>query len=195
MWILSKLMSVIKGGARPKITTAAPITGQTGHTIPTVKFDPTRVTETVKIDLKSNIKKIREFDESSFEKIYEASLQSVSRGRDLGILTAAIIDLELPSMTKQRAGGIARSLNNKATALMTRERQISLGIKYAIWSYSGAPCQITPKKPSAKDVRQDTAHKAADGKRYEVSKGMLLNGRLTMPGQEEGCKCVSQAII
>ena len=98
-------------------------------------------------------------------------------------------------MTKQRASEISIRLNNKATALINRNQQVSIGIKYAIWVYSGAPCQVNPKKPSAKDIRQDAAHKAADGKRYEVAKGMLLNGELTMPGQEEGCKCISRPII
>ena len=54
---------------------------------------------------------------------------------------------------------------------------------------------MNPKKPSAKDICRDAAHRAADGKRYEVGKGMLLNGRLTMPGREEGCECISRPII
>ncbi|WP_443699238.1 hypothetical protein [Pseudomonas sp.] len=120
MWIFSKLMSVIKGDTRPKTANAAPAKGRAGSAVPTVRFDPKRVTEAVKVDLKNNIKKIKEFDESNFEKVYEASLQSVSRGRDLGVLTAAIMDLKLPDMTKRRAGEIALSLNNKATALMKR---------------------------------------------------------------------------
>jgi len=163
--------------------------------IPTVKFDPKRVTEGVKADLKSNIKKIKEFDETNFDQIYNAALRSISRGRDAATLFNAIMELNLPNMTKQRASQISISLNNKATALMNRNQQASLDIKYAIWVYSGAPCQMNPRKPSAKDIRQDAAHKVADGKRYEVAKGMLLNGRLTMPGREEGCKCVSRSVI
>lgn len=54
---------------------------------------------------------------------------------------------------------------------------------------------MNPKKPSAEDIRQDAAHKAADGKRYEVVKGMLMDGRLTMPGRDEGCKCISRSVI
>lgn len=70
-----------------------------------------------------------------------------------------------------------------------------VGIKYAIWMYSGAPCHTNRKNSSAKDIRQDTAHRAANGKRYEVAEGMLLNGRLTLPGREEGRKCASRSII
>jgi hypothetical protein len=195
MSILSKLMSAIRGGGEPKSAVATARVVEPAYAIPTVKFDPKRVTEAVKTDLKKNIKKIKELDESHFDQIYEAALRSISRGRDLATLFNAIMSLNLPSMTKQRAGEISLSLNNKATALMSRNRQKSLGIEYAIWMYSGAPCQVNPKKPSAKDIRQDAAHRAADGKRYAVAKGMLLNGRLTMPGREEGCKCSSRPII
>ncbi|MGB8366202.1 MAG: hypothetical protein WCE20_17025, partial [Rhizomicrobium sp.] len=175
-------MSAIRGGGEPKPAAAPARAEEPVYAIPTVKFDPKLVTEVVKADLKSDIKKIKEFDESHSEQIYDAALRSVSRGRDLATLFNAIMELNLPDMTKQRASDISRSLNNKATALMNRDRQVSIGVKYAIWVYSGAPCQMNPEKPSAKDVHQDAAHKAADGKRYEVAKGMLLNGRLTMPG-------------
>ncbi len=42
---------------------------------------------------------------------------------------------------------------------------MSVGMKYAIWLYRGAPCE-----------GQDAPHIAANGGRYEVAKGMLLNG-------------------
>ena len=165
------------------------------YSIPTVKFDPKQVTEAVKADLAKNIKNIGEFDESNFEIIYAAALRSTSRGGDLATLFGAIMELNLPGMTKRWASQICLSLNNKATALMNQDRQVSLGIKHAIWVYSGAPCQMNPQKPSPKDIRQDAAHRAAGGKRYETRKGMLLNGRLTLPGREEGCKCLSRPII
>ena len=195
MSIISKLLSAIRGGGKPKPAVATVRAVEPAYAVPTVKFDPKRVTEAVKADLKNNIKKIKEFDESHFDQIYDAALRSISRGRDLATLFNAIMELHLPGMTKRRASEISLSLNNKATALIHRNRQASIGVKYAIWVYSGAPCQMNPKKPSAKDIRQDAAHKAADGKRYEVGKGMLLNGRLTIPGRDEGCKCTSQPII
>jgi hypothetical protein len=176
-----------------EVTPAATV--EPSYRIPTVKFDPNRLTEAVKADLKKNVRMIKEFNESHFDQIYDVALRSVSRGMDQAILINAIMDLDLPDMTKQRAGEISRSLNFKAKALMDRDQKITLDIKHAIWMYSGAPCQLNHKKPSEKDIRQDTAHKAASGKRYEVAKGMLLNGRWTMPGRDEGCKCVSRSII
>jgi hypothetical protein len=195
MSIVSKLRSAIWGAGEPKPAVAPARTVGQAYTIPTVEFDPKRVTEAIKADLKNNIKKIKEFDEFHFDQIYDAALRSISGGRDLATLFNAIMELNLPGMTKRRAGEISLGLNNKATALMNRDLQVLASITYANWVYSGAPCQVNLKKPSAKDIRQDAAHKAADGKRYEVIKGMRLNGRLTMPGREEGCKCFSRPII
>jgi uncharacterized protein with gpF-like domain len=191
MSLVSKLLSALRRDEKPQAAGA----NQPTYTIPTVKFDASRVTEAVKEDLAKNIRRIRDFDASHFEHIYEAAFRSISRGRDLATLYNAIMELNLPTMTKKRAGEISRSLNNKATAIMTRDRQTSLGIQYATWVYSGAPCQMNVKKPSAKDIRQDATHRAADGKRYEVAKGMHLNGRWTNPGKDEGCKCISRPII
>jgi hypothetical protein len=188
-------IEVVSRGQGASAVTANSSGMQFADAIPTVHFDPNRVTEEVKADLKNNIKELKDFGESHFEHIYVAALRSISRGRDLATLFDAIVELNLPNMTKRRASEIARCLNNKATALMNRDQQISSGIKYAIWVYSGAPCQMNPRKPSGEDVRRDAAHKASDGKRYEVSKGMILNGRPTLPGWDDGCKCTSRSVI
>lgn len=195
MSVFSKIMSSIRGDGKPKPPPASGEAVESAYAIPTVRFDPNRVTDAVKDDLKNNIKGIKDFDDANFEQVYDAALRSITRGRDLAILFNAIMELNIPDMSKLRAGEISRILNNKATALIDRDQKLSLGIKYAVWVYSGAPCQNNPKKPSAKDIRQNEAHKAADGKRYEISQGMLINGRLTMPGRDEGCKCFSRAVI
>ncbi len=162
----------------------SPEPGKQTYGIPTVKFDPAKVTEAVKADLTKNIKSLKEVGVADFDVIYDAALRSISAGGALHILYQALMTID--GMHRRRAEDISRSLNNKATALMQAEEQERLGIKYATWLYSGAPCG---------DVDQDSAHKAANGKPYAVDKGMLLNGRWTRPGHEEGCKCVSKSMI
>lgn len=195
MSIVSKLMSAIRRDGDPKLAAAVAKPVEPAYVVPTVKFDPKLVTEAIKADLIKNIRNIKEIGESHFDRVYDAALRSISGGHDLAMLFNAIMELNLPGMTKRRASEIPTSLNCKATALINRDRRVSLGIEYAVWMYIGAPCQMNPKKPSPEDIRQDAAHKAVDGKRYEVAKGMLLNGRLTMPGWDDGCKCTSRPII
>lgn len=75
-------MSAISGGKKPKPAVASARAAEPAYAIPTVKFDPNRVTEAVKADLKINIKEVKEFDESHFDQIYDAALRSISRGRE-----------------------------------------------------------------------------------------------------------------
>src|ERR1700733_2951642 len=95
--------------------------------IPTVKFDASRVTETVKADLRKNIMLLEGVNRDHFEQVYDAALRSISAGRDLGFLYNVLMQMNIDGMTKQRAEEIARVLNNKATALINRERQGSPG--------------------------------------------------------------------
>jgi hypothetical protein len=154
------------------------------HGIPTVRFDPAKVTKTVKADLRQNIKALAEVGPGDFETIYDAALRSISAGRALHILYQALLTID--GMSKRRAEEISLSLNNKATSLLQSEGQERLGIEYAYWISSGAPCG---------DAEQDAAHKSANRTPYRVNKGMFLNGRWTLPGREDGCKCISKSII
>ena len=161
--------------------------------IPTVKFDPSTVSESVEADLRRNIGLLDDIEKKHGQQIYEAALRSISAGRDLHLLFTALMTIE--GMTKGRAAEIARSLNNKATAIINRERQASLEITHAIWMYPNAPCMRDPRHPVAADVQQDSAHRSANGKRYEIRKGLFVNGKWTWPGVEEGCKCTSRSIL
>jgi len=194
MSIASKFMSAIRGHGEPQAVTPTKAAAQR-YSLPTVQFDSARVTSEVKADLRNNVEAIKEFERSHFDQIYQAALLSVSRGGDLAVLFNAIMALNLPGMTKKKAGAISANLNSKATALMTRDQQLAVDAQYAVWVHSGAPCIPNHRKASDDDFRRANAHKAASGKRYEVVTGMLIDGRWTRPGVDEGCKCISRVII
>lgn len=107
--------------------------------------------------------------------------QSVQTGRDLATLTD-----ELKTrfgMTERRAKLIARDQNNKATQLITRQRQQDLGITQAIWMHSHGGKVPRP------------SHVKADGKPYDLDKGMFLDGKWTFPSVEINCRCFSRPVI
>lgn len=172
-----------------------PLRTEQVRALPTVRFDPSRVTERVRSDLRSNVQRIKEFDGSHVDLVYEAALRSIVAGRDMASLFNAIMQMNIEGMTKKRAEAITVLLHNKATSIINRERQESLGMGYAVWLYSGSPCHKNPKKPSQADIRRDVAHHSVDGKRFQVSKGLLIDGKWTYPGEEEGCRCVSRAVV
>jgi hypothetical protein len=124
--------------------------------------------------------------------IYEVALRSVLAGRDVYSLCMALMKIE--GMTKGRAAEISYSLHNKATAIINREQQASLGITHAKWMYVGSHVR-DPNNPSAAEVQREAAHCAANGSRYEVSKGLFVDGKWIWPGVEENCNCISRSII
>jgi hypothetical protein len=163
--------------------------------MPTIKFDPSVVTKSVKADLLRNIELLEDLEKKHVKEVYELALRSVVGRGDFYLFCTEMMNLHIEGMTRSKAAEIGRSLGNKAGAVINRERQACLGITHAIWMYPNAPCMKDPRRPSATDVQQDSAHRLANGKRYEISKGLLVNGKWTWPGVEEGCKCVSRSII
>lgn len=113
--------------------------------------------------------------------VQTAVMQSVQQGRKLSELSRTLEDKY--EVTSRRAALIARDQNNKATATLARARRADLGITHAKWRHSAAG--KTPR-PS---------HVEANGKIYEIQKGMYLDGVWTWPGHEINCRCSDQAVI
>jgi hypothetical protein len=164
-------------------------------TIPTVKFDPSAVSKSVKANLRRDIELLDDIQKKHAKQIYELALRSISAGGDLHLFCTELTNMNIEGMTATRAAEIGRFLDNKSKAIINRERQASLGITHAIWMYPNAPCMKDLRRPSATDVQQDSAHRLANGSRYEISKGLFVDGKWTWPGVEKGCKCSSRSVL
>jgi len=156
--------------------------------LPAVRFDRSRVTDEVKHDLWESIAGLKEVGSNELEGIHQAAIASVQQGGNLFILSQAI--LKLKGMTRKRAGEIALALHNRATALMDRSRQLELGIEYAVWRYSGAPCGYKED-----GFQHDAAHRKMNGKCFKLVEGAVVGKRQVLPGQDAGCKCGWTPII
>lgn len=108
-------------------------------------------------------------------------MRSVQQGRKLSTLTDEL--QHRYALTRKRAILIATTQNNMATATLTRERHLQLGITTAVWMHSRAG-----KKP-----RQ--SHVNASGQTYKIEKGMLIDGDHIHPGQLINCRCVSIPVM
>lgn len=158
-----------------------------------IEFDRSLVTKSVKANLRRNIDSLNDIEKTHIREIYEVALRSVLAGGDMHMLSVALMKIE--GMTRGRAVEITRSLHNKATEQINRERMLSLGITHAIWMYSNAPCMVNPRHPTDAEIRQDAAHTAVNGKKYEIAKGLFVDGKWTRPGVEEGCRCSARSVL
>lgn len=124
---------------------------------------------------------IRSIGQEHLQEVQGIVMRSVQQGRDLSTLSKQLT--ERYGVTKRRAVLIARDQNNKATATATKAKGEELGVEEAIWRHSHAGKHPRP------------SHVAADGERFKLSEGMVLDGVRTWPGMEINCRCGSQLVI
>lgn len=147
-----------------------------------VEFQMTRAANDVfQATVQENVGLITSIASEYLTEVQGMVMRSVTQGRELQGL---VEDLQKRyGITKRRAAFIARDQNNKATATITRVRQQGLGIKQAKWRHSRGGKH--PRK----------SHQEADGKAYDVDKGMLIDGEYIRPGELPNCRCVAISII
>lgn len=137
--------------------------------------------EALQASIKENVTLIRSINSKYFDDVQTSVWQCIQGGYDLGALSK---DLEKTyGITKRRAAFIARDQGAKAHAVIERARRQELGITKAIWLHSHAGKVPRP------------SHLKADGQEFEIAKGMYLDGKWVLPGQEPNCRCGSRAII
>lgn len=107
--------------------------------------------------------------------------ESVEAGFDLKTLTDNLDHAY--HIGRNRCKLIARDQSNKVHAVMEQARRKELNITKAIWRHSTA----------AKEPRQ--SHVKANGKEFDVSRGMLIDGEYILPGTKINCGCTSRSVI
>lgn len=128
-----------------------------------------------------NISLIKSIAQEHLAGVEQMVMRSVTAGRDIGALAKGLD--ERYGATRRRAALIARDQNAKATAVVTRVRQVECGITEAIWLHSTGGRH--PRK----------SHQDASGKRYNVAEGMLIDGEHIRPGELINCRCVCRSVV
>ena len=130
-----------------------------------------------------NVSLIKSIPEQYLDAVEQATMRSVSTGRDLQQLTDDIVATGVVS--RHRAARIALDQNNKATSAITRTRRLELGLTTAIWMHSHAGRHPRP------------THVAMNGKQFNIAKGMWDSavGEWIQPGELINCRCTSRVVI
>jgi SPP1 gp7 family putative phage head morphogenesis protein len=148
----------------------------------TVDFHMTRAANDImRATISEQVNLIRSIPAEYLTQVEGMVMRSVQLGRDMGSLSQEL--QQQLGVTKRRAAIIARDQNNKATASITKARQLQLGITEAKWLHSAGGRKPRPE------------HVAFSGKTYDIAKGAFLEGKWVWPGTEINCRCVSISII
>lgn len=147
-----------------------------------VKFQITpAMRDALNSSVEANVELIKSIPDQYFLDLQGSVMRAYSTGRDLETLTKEI--REIYPVTKKRAEFIARDQTNKATSVASRTRQLELGIEEAIWMHSGAGKHPRPE------------HVKANGERFNLKTGMLIDGKYIFPGEEPNCRCTSRPVL
>jgi uncharacterized protein with gpF-like domain len=147
-----------------------------------VKFAPTpAMSDAVSAVVADNVALIKSIPDKYLTEVQSVVMQSFANGRDLEY-SVKELNAIYPK-NAERATLIARDQANKATSVANHARMKEIGIVQAIWQHSHAGA-----KP-----RQ--SHLAANGKKYNINEGCLIDGEYIFPGQLINCRCGSRAVL
>ncbi|HGW4593143.1 TPA: phage minor head protein [Proteus mirabilis] len=140
-----------------------------------------RTLDALRAAMGENVGLIKSIGTEYLSKVQMHVWQSVTGGYDLATLTDNLAhDFHI---ARNRAITIARDQANKAHAVIEQARRKELGIKEAIWIHSHA----------GKQPRE--SHVKAHGKKFDIEKGMYIDGEWILPGEKINCRCGSKAIL
>lgn len=124
---------------------------------------------------------IKSIPQQYMQEVEGLVMRSVREGRDMGFLSQKLEERYV--MTQRRAITLARDQTNKMTESISRTRSTALGITQGIWMHrSGSK---TPRK----------SHLKADGKVFDLSVGLLVDGEYIFPGAKINCHCTYKPVL
>lgn len=140
---------------------------------------------------KENVSLIKSIPMEFFKRVEYDIMSTVTEGQDMQALSDKLS--KGYGITRRRAIMIAYDQTNKITEKFDRMNKIELGLFEAEWKHSHAPQEPRP------------SHLAADGKTYDIRKGMYIveknkKGKVVFrgwchPAQRPNCNCFSRTIL
>lgn len=157
--------------------------GRLGKKVPTVKLESNskQMRDIIKAIVHENVQLIKSIPQEYLEDVEQVVLEGVINGRDQS-LVAKTLESKY-GVARRRAELISRDQNDKATQSITMAKERDLGITKAIWRHSGAGKEPRP------------SHVAADGKVFDIRKGLKIEGEYIFPAQKINCRCTSEPIF
>ena len=140
-----------------------------------------QIEDILEASVKENVGLIKSIGVDYLERVQQQVWSGVASGYDLGQIAKDLS--KAYGISDRRAKNIARDQGAKAHAVIERERRKEAGITQAVWLHSHAGKVPRP------------SHVKANGKVFDIEKGLYLDGVWTLPGVQINCKCGSASLI
>lgn len=140
-----------------------------------------QIEDILEASVKENVGLIKSIGVDYLERVQQQVWSGVASGYDLGQIAKDLS--KAYGISDRRAKNIARDQGAKAHAVIERERRKEAGITQAVWLHSHAGKVPRP------------SHVKANGKVFDIEKGLYLDGVWTLPGVQINCRCNSASLI
>lgn len=140
-----------------------------------------QIEDILEASVKENVGLIKSIGVDYLERVQQQVWSGVASGYDLGQIAKDLS--KAYGISDRRAKNIARDQGAKAHAVIERERRKEAGITQAVWLHSHAGKVPRP------------SHVKANGKVFDIEKGLYLDGVWVLPGQAINCRCGSASLI
>jgi len=137
------------------------------------------------IAIQNQVNLIKSISDDYFDKIENLVYNGVMNGEDFATLGKKI--QEATGATKKRAKFIARDQTATVNANLSKARAEQAGITKAEW--------VKTKSSKTENYTPRESHIKADGKGFDLNKGLLVDGEYIFPGQKIGCTCVARYVV
>jgi hypothetical protein len=135
-----------------------------------------------KIETAQWIKKMRD---DTMQEWTSGTLRQMAEGKGLPEIMSKFDGIV--EKRKGHAKMIARTQISTFNSLTTKARAQNLGIEKAIWRT--AKDERVRGNPGGKYPNAKPSHWDLEGKEFELSKGLLVNGQWLLPGISPNCRC------
>ena len=133
------------------------------------------LTNAVQSFVHENVNLIKSIPEKYFTEVEGLVMRGIRDGKPFNWVNDEMA--KRYGITTRRAVMIARDQNHKATEQLNRTRQLGLGVKRGMWQHA----------TGVKEPRH--SHEQANGKIFDLDKGLKIDGDYIFPGEKINCHC------
>ncbi len=143
------------------------------------------LTDFANIAIQNQVNLITSISDDYFDKIESLVYNGVMNGEDFDMLGEKI--RKATGATAKRAKFIARDQTATLNSMISIARAKKTDIKKGIW--------IKTKPNKTKNYTPRESHNKADGKEFDLDKGLKVDGEYIFPGQKIGCTCTMSYVM
>lgn len=128
----------------------------------------------MKLKLDDNVALVQGLVESEMNQLKNQVMRNMANGAPASELARGIRNHL--NVSRNRAETIARTEVNTLTGQLNDRRALEIGLTKGIWR-------------GVEDNRERKSHREAEGKEFDLRKGLKIDGKYTWPGREPNCRC------